>query len=397
MADPKPCSHEFCSNCDRFGAWYRLTGDRQEALTKANDLCLEQTVEFPADLVPEGFIKDHVIGQIAEFGPDPSAPGEASRALITFLNDDTGFELTQVLNVLYGNISLKKGFRLDLIKDCRNFWNRFKGPRFGREGLRKLLGAPARPLLASALKPMGLSATELAEMAGHFAAGGIDIVKDDHGLANQSFAAFSERVERCVEAVRVGAKKAGKPALYAPNVTAPAGELERRARFAKDKGAGALLICPGLTGMDSMRELADDDSVDLPILAHPAFLGSFVTSPDNGISHFALFGQLMRMAGADASIFPHSGGRFGFSTEECRRITMGAAMPMGKLKPIFPMPGGGMNLKRVPELVEFYGGEVIFLVGGDLVRQSPDIEGNCKLFRETIDSNFKILAAMKKK
>ena len=61
------------------------------------------------------------------------------------------------------------------------------------------------------------------------------------------------------------------------------------------------------------------------------------------------------------------------------------------------MPGGGMNLKRVPELVEFYGKEVIFLVGGDLVRQSPDIEGNCKLFRETIDSNFKILAAMKKK
>ena len=74
-------------------------------------------------------------------------------------------ELTQLLNVLYGNISLKKGFRLERIKDCLNLWNKFKGPRFGREGLRKLLGAPARPLLLRALKPLGLSATELAEMA----------------------------------------------------------------------------------------------------------------------------------------------------------------------------------------------------------------------------------------
>ncbi len=390
MAEPHPCSIEFCSNCDRFGAWYRLTGDRQEALTKANDLCLEQTVEFPADLVPEGFIKDHVIGQVAEFGPDPSAPGEASRALITFLNDDTGFELTQVLNVLYGNISLKKGFRLDLIKDCRNFWNRFKGPRFGREGLRKLLGAPSRPLLATAIKPMGLSATKLAELAGHFAAGGIDLVKDDHGLANQPFAAFTERVERCVEAVRQGSKKSGKTVLYAPNITAPAGELEERAWFAMEKGAGALLICPGLTGFDSMRKLAGDDSLNLPILAHPAFLGSFVTSPDNGISHFALFGQLMRLAGADATIFPHSGGRFGFSTEECRRISLGVEMPMGHMRPIFPMPGGGMSLHRIPELLEFYGNEVIFLIGGDLVRQSADIEGNCKKFRDEVEKNFKI-------
>lgn len=384
------CHSKFCANCDRFGAWYRLTGTKDEAHAKAEDLCLEQTVEFPADLVPAGFIRDHVVGQLAEFDSMPGGPN-TWRALITFLNDDTGLELTQLLNVLYGNISLKKGFKLESLMDCRNLWNRFKGPRFGREGLRELLGIPHRPLLCTAIKPLGLSSGHLAEMAYRFAAGGIDIVKDDHGLADQPFATFTERVKRCTEAVRKGAVQVGRTILYAPNVTAPAGELERRAAFAKKAGAGALLVSPGLTGFDSMRQLADDDNLALPLLAHPAFLGSFVTSPDNGISHYALFGQLMRLAGADASIYPHSGGRFGFTLEECRDITRGAAEPMGDLKPIFATPGGGMSLKRVPELLEFYGKDVIFLVGGDLVKYSPDIEANCRLFVEMVEKGSGVI------
>jgi ribulose-bisphosphate carboxylase large chain len=232
---------------------------------------------------------------------------------------------------------------------------------------------------------MGLSPGLLADLAYRFSAGGVDIVKDDHGLANQPFAGFAERVERCAEAIRRGAAKAGRKILYAPNVTAPSGELERRAQFAKDHGAGALLICPGLTGFDSMRHLADKESLALPILAHPAFLGSFVTSPENGISHSALFGQLMRLAGADASIYPHSGGRFGFTLLDCKEIATACAEPLGSLKAIFPTPGGGMSLKRIPELLKFYGPEVLFLVGGDLVRSGPDIEQNCARFLEMVE------------
>jgi ribulose-bisphosphate carboxylase large chain len=133
-----------------------------------------------------------------------------------------------------------------------------------------------------------------------------------------------------------------------------------------------------------MRALADDDSIGLPILAHPAFLGSFVTSPDNGIAHYALFGQLMRLAGTDASIFPHSGGRFGFSLDECREVADGCQDALGNLRSIFPAPGGGMSLQRLPELLEFYGNEVMFLVGADLVRNGPDIEKNCELYRRLV-------------
>jgi len=371
---------------DRFFVRYRLTGDETEARAKAADLCLEQTVECPADILPKGFIPDQVVGRLESLqkSTDPGAP--ASEALISFSNDTAGGELTQLCNVLFGNISLKKGFRLSRLENGGTLWGRFKGPRFGREGLRALLGEPRRPLLSTAVKPMGLSAEELARLAGRFAAGGIDVIKDDHGLANQPFASFAERAQRCAEAVRKAAAPTGRAILYAPNVTAPAGEVHERARFAKKVGAGALLICPGLTGIDAMRALADDDSLGLPILAHPAFLGSFVTCPDHGISHYALFGQLMRLAGADASIFPHSGGRFGFSLDECREIADGCRDPLGDFRSIFPAPGGGMSLQRLPELLEFYGSQVMFLVGGDLVRNSPDIEKNCALFRRLVEN-----------
>ena len=375
---------------DRFLARYRLTGDESEASAKAADLCLEQTVECPADILPNGFIPEQVVGRLESLQKS-SAPGApAWEARISFLSDTTGGELTQLCNVLFGNISLKKGFRLSRLEDGSTLWGSFKGPRFGCDGLRALLGQPHRPLLSTAVKPLGLSAEELAGLAGRFAAGGIDVIKDDHGLANQPFARFAERAERCAEAVRKAAALTGHAILYAPNVTAPAGEVHERAHLAKKAGAGAVLICPGLTGLDAMRALADDDSLGLPILAHPAFLGSFVTSPDNGISPYALFGQFMRLAGADASIFPHFGGRFGFSLDECREVADGCQDALGKLKSIFPAPGGGMNLQRLPELLEFYGSEVMFLVGADLVRIGPDIEKNCEIYRRLIEKHWRL-------
>ena len=46
------------------------------------------------------------------------------------------------------------------------------GPRFGIEGLREKVGVPVGPILCTALKPMGRSVAELADMAYAFAKGG---------------------------------------------------------------------------------------------------------------------------------------------------------------------------------------------------------------------------------
>lgn len=356
---------------ERFRVVYHLTGNEQDARQQAEAICLEQTVEFPGDLLPDGDIPAQIVGRIEDFGPVETGKFAAT---ISYANETAGSEFPQLLNVIFGNSSIKPGIRVERLELSPRILAGFKGPRFGQAGWRKLLDIDERPLLCTALKPMGLSVDELAKLAYEFALGGIDIIKDDHGLANQAFAPFQERVGRCAEAVEKANRETGLRCMYAPNITAPADKILGRARFAKHAGAGALMLCPGLTGMDAMRLIASNNAIGLPILSHPAFQGNFVTSPDSGISHYALYGQMMRLAGADATIFPNYGGRFSFSRAECQSIAEGCAVPMGRLKPIFPAPGGGMSLDRVADMHGVYGREVMYLIGGDLHRYGDLVE-----------------------
>jgi ribulose-bisphosphate carboxylase large chain len=362
----------------RFSVLYRLDGDAATARRRAQDICLEQTVEIPEALVPDGMIRDHVLGRIEEF---EARPDGSHSARISYPVEVAGAGLTQLLNLVFGNISIKTGIRAEQLDLPGVMLRSFRGPRFGRRGLRERLGIPTRPLLCTALKPLGLSPEGLAGLAYQYALGGIDIIKDDHGLADQGFAPFRERVERCAEAVARANRETGGCSLYVPNVTAGFDEIGARAHFAKTHSAGGLLVAPGLTGLDAMRCLADDDRLALPILAHPAFQGTYVLHPSSGMSHALLFGQLPRLAGADATIYPNFGGRFGFSRDECLTIVRGTEKKMGSLQPIFPTPGGGMSLDRVPEMLEAYGRDVILLIGGGLMTPGVDVIENCRRFR----------------
>ncbi len=362
---------------ERFTAVYHLSCSAGEAESRARDICLEQTVEFPEDLIPRQEIREQIVGRIASLR---SLGPEHFEAVIEFPIEAAGAELTQLINVLFGNISIKPKIRLVRFDLPESLSNRYRGPRFGQAGLRRLLNVTDRPLLCTAIKPMGLSSDELADLTYRLALGGIDLIKDDHGLADQPFCRFDQRVERCGEAVRRANRESGLNCLYLPNVTAPCDQILTRARQAKQAGAGGFLFSPGLAGLDAMRCLADDDQLGLPILSHPAFQGPFTMRPGEGISHGALYGQLNRLAGADAAIFPNYGGRFSFTEQECRDLVDGCTRPMGALAPIFPVPAGGMSLQRVPELCEFYGRDSILLVGGDLHRHGPDLVENCRNF-----------------
>jgi ribulose-bisphosphate carboxylase large chain len=261
----------------------------------------------------------------------------------------------------------------------------FKGPRYGRAGIRSLLGVKDRPLLGTALKPMGMGARDLAALAYQMALGGIDVIKEDHGLTDQPFAPFAERVPRCAEAVARANRETGYHCIYAPNVTAPADRILERAGQAKAWGAGASMVAPGLVGWDALRVLSGDDRLAVPILCHPALLGTLAISPRQGIAHRVVYGQLPRLAGADATIFVNYGGRFSWSREDCREIVAGTEDGLGQLKPIFPIPAGGMTLSRLPEMLEFYGSEAIFLIAGGLYSHGPDLLASSREFRRSVE------------
>jgi ribulose-bisphosphate carboxylase large chain len=360
---------------ERFCVAYLLSGDEAQARAAAKDICFEQTVEFPEELVPQGPIRDAVVGRVESF---ESVDQGRFRAVVSFAVETAQSDIAQLLNVIYGNISIKPNIRVESLDLPDYLLGVFPGPRFGRKGLRDLLGVSGRPLTCTALKPMGLSPEEIADQAYRFALGGIDIVKDDHGLSDQVFCPFEERVGRCAEAIARANRETGFKSVYMANITGGMDRIQSRARRARDLGAGALLICPSLTGFDALRILAEDDAIDLPIMAHPSFGGVLATSRTDGISHAALYGSLMRICGADASVYPNFGGRFSFSKEECVGIAKATGEGLGGLRASFPAPGGGMTPDRTAEMLDVYGREFILLVGAGLHRDSPDLTANAR-------------------
>lgn len=376
-----PATHVPVSGA-RLVAAYELHAPLAEARERAEAICVEQTIEFPADLVADDDIRSQIIGRIESL--EESRPG-ITRAKISYAIEVTAFALPQLLSVVYGNCSLLPGVRLVGLDLPDPLLRAFHGPRFGVRGLRELLGAPHRPLLATALKPMGLSAAALAEMAGTLARGGIDLIKDDQGLADQPWATFAERVPRCADAVREANVATGGHARYLPVLNAPTDELCDRAHLAKEAGAGGFLVMPGVSGLDAMRALAEDPELGLPIMAHPTAMGSFVTTDSTGMAPGLLLGTLVRLAGADLSIFPSYGGRFGnFSRAVCREIVEACAAPLGSLAPCLPTPGGGILVDRVAELLAFYGSDVALLIGGDLHR--GDLLDNVRRMRAAVEA-----------
>jgi ribulose-bisphosphate carboxylase large chain len=358
---------------ERFTVTYKLAGDKNTAEAAARDICAEQTVEFPVQCLPLGAIPETILGRIEHFTRDTDA-GESWLARISYAAETAAGEFTQFLNVIFGNISIKRGIQVVAIDPAKTMDSVLKGPRFGVSGLRTMLGVKNRPLVFSAIKPMGLSAKDMAVLAGQFALGGVDLIKDDHGLSNQVFAPFEERVKRCSEAVAEANAKTGTKTLYLPNVSAPHEELLERTLRAVEWGAGGVFLNPGITGIDALRAVCDKAAV--PVFAHPAFLGSYAVNP-NGISCAVIFGTLMRLAGVDASIFPNYGGRFPLSREECLAIAAACRNELGGRLSIFPCPAGGMELGKINDMIANYGIDTLILIGGGLFSGSGDIISNC--------------------
>ena len=372
---PMPLSGTRCS------VTYHLTGTEEEARAKAEALCLDQTVELPDDLVPAGVIHEQIVGCVESFRQLTSGKHEV---VIGFPSELVGSEFTQLLNLVFGISSLKPGIRVARLLLPDSVVRSWPGPRFGRTGLRERVGVHDRPLVCGVLKPVGLSVEELAELAYQFALGGLDLVKDDQGLFDQGFCPFEERVTRCAEAVAKANRQTGRRCLYLPHVTGSWEVMRRRCFIAKQAGAGGIMICPGLTGFDAVTDLARDDTLTLPIVTHPTFLGSYMVDPTSGIAPAVLFGQLPRLAGADATIYPTYGGNFPVSQEDCRQIASATAIPWGHLKTIFPTAAGRVNSEQVREICEFYQGQVMIMVGGGFIRPGGDVVMVCRAFIDKV-------------
>lgn len=147
------------------------------------------------------------------------------------------------------------------------------------------------------------------------------------------------------------------------------------------------MMCPGLMGFDGIRHIVQDDYLGLPVLSHPAFLGSFIQSPVQGIAPNVLFGELPRALGIDVSVFPLFDSIYHMNDEEWRKTTDACICAWGPYRPIFPTVAGRLDESRLRELRGRLSEDCVYVIGGELQRARDDIVGTCRRivrwFRDT--------------
>jgi ribulose-bisphosphate carboxylase large chain len=343
---------------------YLVRAPARDVAARAEALTTEQTVELPRSIAArDAWVAAHILGTVERIEP---AGDDRYRVTIVQPLVTVAADPAQLLNVLFGNCSLQPDVVLADVDLPETAFAWLPGPRVGIGGVRELAGVTGRPLLATALKPMGLRPDRLGDLCGLFARAGMDLIKDDHGLADHSFCPFEARVEACLRAVEDAARDTGRTAVYVPSVMGTPDRIARQLEFARVAGVKAALVSPMVIGLPLLAQLASLPE-GLPLFAHPSFGGVLRAEEP------ALFGKLFRWFGADAVIYPHAGGRFAYSHETCRAIADALRAEQPCVRRAFPVPAGGIKVERVPELLEFYGPDTILLIGGSLYETGAEL------------------------
>ncbi len=353
----------------------------------ARSIAIEQTVEVPESLITPTIERD-IVGTIISVKPltKPNDPRQKGfyEIEMQYDSDLACNHLPQLINLVYGNISIKHTVQLARLTLPSDLLSQFRGPNFGVAGLRKLLEVQDRPLLCTALKPRGLSNNALANLAYEFALGGGDIIKDDHNLVSPDFQSFHDRTLLCQQAVQKANEITGLRCLYAPYLSAPVGNLEEYATYLADINVKAMLISPSLLGLDTVRYIAD--TFGMCMLAHPTFTGTLYHEPGHGIEIGIFMGLLFRLAGIDATVFTNFNGRFPVTKQDCMSIAHHLRAPLGEIKTAWPGPAGGMQFENIHEMIDAYGNDTMIVIGGALLTRRATLSEST---RELLDLMMK--------
>ena len=214
--------------------------------------------------------------------------------------------IPQLMSGIAGNILGMKAVRNLRLVDAylpKKYLKHFKGPNYGKNVV-KFFDKNKQFLSvvkATVVKPkLGYTAKEHARLAYELFVGGIDCVKDDENLTNQSFNRFEERVKLVAKARDRAEKITGDKKDAFINVTSPSlKELEKRIKLVHSYGFKYFMIdvvLSGFTALGTAVELARE--LKMAIHGHRAMHAAFTRNKKHGITmHF--FAKLMRIIGID--------------------------------------------------------------------------------------------------
>jgi len=312
--------------------------------------------------------------------------------------------ISQILSSIAGNIfgmNDVKNLKLLDIDFPDSFIDKYMGPHYGIDGVRKLMKVKYRPFVGTIVKPkLGLDEKKHAQVAYEAWKGGCDYVKDDENLTSMSFNNFYKRINVTLRAREKAERETGERKAYLPNVTASYDEMLRRARHVVRMGGEFVMVDVLTVGFSGLQALRDHD-LNVVYHGHRAMHGAFTRNPKHGISMLVI-AKLCRLIGIDQL---HVGGIVGKMYEGKEEVTsVGEEIEQRvvskdifrhrlqedwhNLKPVLAVCSGGLHPGKVQPLIHAMGRDIIIQAGGGIHGHPRGTLAGAMAMRQAVDAEM---------
>lgn len=373
---------------------YLVKAKTSDLLMRAGAIAVEQTTGtwMPVpDETPE--VRQNHVGRIIGVylvpGYEAVLPDGENTCIIriAFPWKNIGQQLPQLLSTVFGNISMTCNLKLLELEFPKSFTAGFKGPKFGIEGLRQLLGIEKRPPIMAMIKPCtGIPVDVIKRQFRKLALAGVDIVKDDELVADPAHAPLEDRIKACMEVVEEVYQETGKRVLYFPNITDRQDRMLDKAKRAIELGAEGLMLNVHSSGYGTLGALAENPELNVPLLAHPCFAGAMYLGEDTGLSSHLVHGKFMRLDGADIVVYNSAYGKVPSVRERYVRVAQTLQSPFHHLKPTFPSPCAGIHPGIIPTMMKDLGSDIVIGAGAGMHAHPMGLEAGVKALNQAAEA-----------
>ncbi|MHA1777544.1 MAG: RuBisCO large subunit C-terminal-like domain-containing protein [Promethearchaeota archaeon] len=306
---------------------------------------------------------------------------------INLINRKGNLNFALLFTAVIGNISMGGKLKLLDIWFPKDVLATMPGPRFGIDGIREYLGVKDRPLLNNMIKPCtGHTADVAADLSYKVALGGVDVIKDDELIADQQFNTLEERVTKCMEAIDKAREETGEKTIYMINVTDNTPQIFENIATVQSHGGNGMLINYLPQGLPVVKQIAEDPSVKIPIQMHMDFAGVWYEDPWSGVTSKLTLGKLPRLVGGDVVVLPAPYGKAPVVEERFIQNVMECVHPLPHIKPMMPMPSGGITPGMVEYAIRDIGWNCMLGAGGGIHAHEMGPTAGAKAFRQAIDA-----------
>jgi len=311
--------------------------------------------------------------------------------------------IVQILASIKGNI-FGMGELLELkmldVYLPKDFISEFKGPKFGVQGIRAMVGSEKRPHIGTIVKPkVGLSADEWAQVAMDAYTGGVDFVKDDENLVDQDFCKWTDRVDKMMDVISKVEDICGRRVLYAPNISDTYTRMIERLDYLEKIGHNMAMLDMYVVGHGAAPEVIEyAHERGIAIHAHRA--GYAAEARGKFGCDFQVYAKLWRLYGVDQLHVGTGVGKMEGNPALIRRYAeivreksveekmhmLSLAQNWDGLKNVMPVASGGLNPGLVPSVMAIFGRDVVIQAGGGIHGHPDGTKAGAKAMRDAVEA-----------